>query len=113
MMMGRIPNYESGLYRQFEELNKKLDCLLKKNKELNNTIKELNKQLENANATIEKLQNEIDRLKNKNTKNSTNSSKPSSTNFTTPKKRLVLIEASEKVVKIKLIYKFITSRYQF
>lgn len=85
--MGRISNYESGMYKQFEELNKKFDSLLKENKELNNTIKELNKKLDDANKLNEKLQNEIDRLKNKNNKNSTNSSKPSSTNFTTPKKK--------------------------
>lgn len=43
--------------------------------------------MDEANKLNEKLQNEIDRLKNKNNKNSTNSSKPSSTNFTTPKKK--------------------------
>ena len=85
--MGRRTNYELDFYKQFEELNKKLDCLLKENKELNNTIKDLNKKLDEANKLIEKQQNEIDRLKNKNNKNSTNSSKPSSTNFTTPKKK--------------------------
>lgn len=85
--MGRRTNYELDFYKQFEELNNKLDCLLKENKELNNTIKELNKKLEDANKLNEKLQNEIDRLKNKNNKNSTNSSKPSSTNFTSPKKK--------------------------
>lgn len=107
--MGRISNYESDFYKQFEELNKKLDCLLEENKNLklehkkesskvtktfkneisslNNTIKELNKKLDAANKLNEKLQNEIDRLKNRNNKNSTNSSKPSSSNYTTPKKR--------------------------
>ncbi|MBQ9318253.1 MAG: hypothetical protein IJR82_01290 [Bacilli bacterium] len=32
--MGRISNYESAIYKQFEELNKKLDSLLKENKEM-------------------------------------------------------------------------------
>ena len=85
--MGRRTNYELDFYNQFEELNKKMDCLLKENKELNNTNKELYKKLDEANKLNEKLKNEIDRLKNKNNKNSTNSSKPSSTNFTTPKKK--------------------------
>ena len=85
--MGRRTNYELDFYKQFEELNKKMDCLLKENKELNNTNKELYKKLDEANKLNEKLKNEIDRLKNKNNKNSTNSSKPSSTNFTTPKKK--------------------------
>lgn len=107
--MGRITNYESSLYKQFEELNNKMDCLLKENKnlksehkkeikkitktfkteisELNNTVKDLNKKLDEANKLNQNLQNEIDRLKNKNNKNSTNSSKPSSTNITTPKKK--------------------------
>ena len=107
--MGRITNYESGLYKQFEELNHKMDYLLEENKnlklehkkemkkitktfkseisELNNIIKDLNKKIDEANKLNNKLQNEIDRLKNKNNKNSTNSSKPSSTNYTTLKKK--------------------------
>lgn len=107
--MGRQRDYQLGLYIQFEELNKKLDLLLKENKELKSnskkeiikatkvfkeeiselkeTIKILTKKLEEANKLNQKLQEEIDRLKNKNNKNSTNSSKPSSTNITTPKNK--------------------------
>ena len=71
--MWRRTNYELDFYKQFEEIN--------------NTIKNLNKKLDEANKLNEKLQNEIDRLKNKNNKNTTNSSKPSSTSLTTPKKK--------------------------
>lgn len=92
--MGRPRDYQAGLFDEFEKLNKKLDKLIKENKEqsltiynLNLTIKELNKTIQEKDKKIESLLNEIDRLKNKNNKNSTNSSKPSSTNMTTPKKK--------------------------
>ena len=85
--MSRTRNYESGLYNEFEKLNKKLD-------KANNTIshmaltistqadeiKNLTKELEKSNAKNEELLLEIERLKNNNNKDSTNSSKPSSTN---------------------------------
>ena len=78
-------------YRQFEELNNKLDILFKENKELKKEFKEKQDELKaiilEKDKTIQKLLNEIDRLKNQNNKNSNNSSKPSSTNIVTPKKK--------------------------
>lgn len=101
--------YTTDFFKQFEELNCKLDSLLDDNKNLklehkkeiqqitkefkteisslNTTIKKLIKSNNEKDQQIEKLLNEIDRLKNQNNKNSTNSSKPSSTNITTPKKK--------------------------
>ncbi|MGN1357821.1 MAG: transposase [Bacilli bacterium] len=85
--------FTTDFYNQFEKLNNKLDKLVNENKKqsitiynLNLEIEKLNKQLEDANKLNEKLQNEIDRLKNQNNKNSTNSSKPSSTDIVKPKK---------------------------
>ena len=99
----------NDFYRQFEELNHKLDSLLQENKslhkefkkekeeltnsfkleqkELKSTINLLTMQLEEANKLNKKLQDEIDRLKNQINKNSNNSSKPSSTDIVTPKKK--------------------------
>ena len=88
----------NDFYRQFEELNNRLDSLLKENKllrkefksekqELKETINSLTKQLEEANKLNKKLQDEIDKLKNQINKNSNNSSKPSSTDMFTPKKK--------------------------
>lgn len=92
--MGRIRNYETGLYNEFEKLNEKLDKLIKENKNQSLTIYNLNLQIENltkelqiANELNEKLTEENERLKNQNNKNSNNSSKPSSTNIVTPKKK--------------------------
>lgn len=79
--------YINDFYKQFEELNKKLD-------KANNTIssmsftislqtdeiKELTKKLDEAYKQNQELLLEIERLKNNNNKNSSNSSKPSSTN---------------------------------
>lgn len=75
------------IYKQLEQVMDKLDESLAINKELNETIKDLNKTISELREENKKLLDEIDRLKNINNKNSTNSSKPSSTNFTTPKKR--------------------------
>ena len=79
--------YVNDFYKQFEELNKKLD---KANStifnmsliisELNENNKKLTKELENANKKNQELLLEIERLKNNNNKDSSNSSKPSSTN---------------------------------
>lgn len=70
-------------YRQFEELNNKLDSLLKENKNLRRELKqekeELKATIKEKDEMIEKLLNEIDRLKNQINKNSSNSSKPPST----------------------------------
>lgn len=86
--------YINDFYRQFEELNQKMDKLLKENKEqsltiyyLNSTIDELKKVIEEKDKKIELLLNENDKLKNNKNKNSTNSSKPSSANISTPKKK--------------------------
>lgn len=79
--------YINDFYKQFEELNKKLD---KANNtifnmslmisELNDNNKELLTSLEEEKKKNQELLLEIERLKNNNNKNSSNSSKPSSTN---------------------------------
>ena len=79
--------YINDFYKQFEELNKKLD---KANStiftmsltitELNENNKKLTKSLEEANKKNQELLLEIERLKNNKNKDSSNSSKPSSTN---------------------------------
>lgn len=79
--------YINDFYKQFEELNKKLD---KANNTISNMsltislqtdeIMNLRKELEKANEKKEELVLEIERLKNNNKKDSSNSSKPSSTN---------------------------------
>ncbi len=91
--MGRISNYESGLYNELEKLNEKMDKLLQENKhqslkiyDLNLTIKEYEKQHQKDQETIKKLLEENEKLKNQNNKNSSNSSKPSSTDIFKPKK---------------------------
>lgn len=70
-------------YRQFEELNNKLDSLLKENKDLRREFKQekedLKATIKEKDKLIEKLLNEIDRLKNQINKDSSNSSKPPST----------------------------------
>lgn len=80
-------NYINDFYRQFEELNKKLDkanntisTLSINNKLLLDEVNDLKKQLAKSNQKNEELLLEIERLKNNNNKNSSNSSKPSSTN---------------------------------
>ena len=103
--MGRHSNYQSGkFFDEIEKLNKKLDKLITTNSELNLTIynlrleiKFLTKQLDEANETIKKLQKDNDRLKNQINKNSSNSSKPSSSNFTTPKKKTSANEYNYRV----------------
>ena len=79
--------YINDFYKQFEELNKKLDqanetisTLLLNNSILSTEIKELNIKLDEANKKNQELLLEIERLKNNNNKDSSNSSKPSSTN---------------------------------
>lgn len=85
--MAGIRNYETGLYKELEKLNEKLDKAHSINlnmsltiNELNSTIKNLQKESKKDKETIQKLLLEIERLKNNNNKNSNNSSKPSSTN---------------------------------
>lgn len=79
--------YINDFYRQFEELNKKLDKanntifnMSLTNNELNKTIIQLTQALEDTNKKNQELLLEIERLKNNNKKDSSNSSKPSSTN---------------------------------
>lgn len=79
--------YMNDFYKQFEEVNKKLD---KANNtifnmsltisELNETNKNLLNELEKSNKKVQELLLEIERLKNNNNKDSSNSGKPSSTN---------------------------------
>lgn len=79
--------YINDFYRQFEELNVKLE---KANNtifnmsltiaNLNENVKELTQKLDEANRKNQELLLEIERLKNNNNKDSSNSSKPSSTN---------------------------------
>lgn len=83
MSSGRINDF----YSQYEELTIKFEQqekLLRETnefvKELNKTIKSLNETIEKQNKIIEEQAKEILRLKSKNNKDSSNSSKPSSTN---------------------------------
>lgn len=78
--MAGIRNYETGLYKQLEELMSKLDEALKDNKTLKKDIKELLNKEKDYQNTIQKLLKEIERLKAIINKDSSNSSKPSSTN---------------------------------
>lgn len=80
-------NYTNLLYRDYEKVCKKLDDVLtilkeeqKEKKDLNNTIKKLNETIENLKKENEDLKNEILKMKSKNNRDSSNSSKPSSTN---------------------------------
>ncbi len=79
--------YMNDFYNQFEEVNKKLDkanntifSMSLTISELNESNKNLIKELEKSNKKIQELLLEIERLKNNNNKDSSNSSKPSSTN---------------------------------
>ena len=79
--------YVNDFYKQFEELNKKLDkannTILNMSltiAELNENNKNLTKSLDEANKKNQELLLETERLKNNNKKDSSNSSKPSSTN---------------------------------
>ena len=79
--------YSKSLYSQYEEVFNELDEHKKLLKETNELVKSLNKTIESLNETIEQLKKtneeqakEILRLKSKNDKDSSNSSKPSSTN---------------------------------
>lgn len=79
--------YTTDLYKQLESLDKKLDkansTILTMSltiSELKDDNKKLLNQLEESNKTIQELLLEIERLKNNNNKDSSNSSKPSSTN---------------------------------
>ena len=80
-------NYSKSLYIQYVELLEKFEeqgNLLKENnklmKNLNNTIDTLNELVKKQVMQIDQQAQEILRLKSKNNKDSSNSSKPSSTN---------------------------------
>ena len=80
-------NYTNLLYKQYEEIiikfEQQRELLKETNKlvaNLNATIKSLQQTIENQNQIIEEKDQEILRLKSKNDKDSSNSSKPSSTN---------------------------------
>ena len=109
-------NYEKGLYNDYEKAINKLDAVLlelnsirKEHKKemaelkreltkqfikekneikdnLNNKIDTLTKELKKSNELVKKLEEENERLRNQINKDSTNSSKPSSTNIVTPKR---------------------------
>lgn len=79
--------YMNDFYKQFEKLNEKLDKANSTISKLSFTIsiqadeiKELNRKLEESNRKNQELLLEIERLKNNNNKDSSNCSKPSSTN---------------------------------
>lgn len=72
---------------ELKKLNTKINELLIENKNQTETIKILEKMIDERDAVIDKLKNDNDRFKNQATKNSTNSSKPSSSNNQTPKKK--------------------------
>lgn len=85
--------YMNDFYKQFEELNKKLDKLLSENKIQALTIVNLQTELKLEQAKnaellnrIDKLLEERDKYKNHSDKNSSNSGKPSSTDMFKPKK---------------------------
>ena len=92
--MGRKSNYESGLYDEFEKLNKKLDkansTIFTMSLTINSLhleIKKYQEELKRTNELNQKLIEENEKLKNQNNKNSNNSSKPSSTDNQKPKKK--------------------------
>ena len=96
--------------REMEELKKELKDEFKKEKselkkeklELNNIISELKVTLNQKDETITKLLNEIDRLKNIINKDSSNSSKPPSTDSNKPKKSGANLYNSRKKTEKKI-----------
>ena len=56
--MGRQTNYQDNLFHEFEKLNKKLDELIKENKNLSLTIYNLNLEIEKLNKTIQEKEKE-------------------------------------------------------
>lgn len=46
-------NYQNGLFKEFEKLNKKIDLLFKENREQFLTIYNLNLEIEKLNKTIQ------------------------------------------------------------
>ena len=100
--------YVNDFYKQFEQLNKKLDKLLSENKLQALTIANLNAELKtekekNAELVdkIEKLLEERDKYKNHSDKNSSNSGKPSSTDISKPKNQGLIYIIQENQLKLK------------
>ncbi len=86
-------NPEKSLYRQLEEMMKKIDDLLAEIKHLKIELQferdenqKSQEKIADLTEKLEKALNELDKERSKNNKNSNNSSKPSSTNIVTPKK---------------------------
>jgi len=77
--------YEKGLYNQLEKALNKIDELLKKSEEQSDLIKELMTTQKEKDEINAKLLLEIERLKNQINKNSSNSSKPGSSDTKPPK----------------------------
>lgn len=101
--------YMNDFYKQFEELNKKLDKLLSENKIQALTIANLQAELkleQEKNAQllnkIDKLLEERDKYKNHSDKNSSNSGKPSSTDMFKPKKTGANLYNSRKKTNRKI-----------
>lgn len=101
--------YMNDFYKQFEELNKKLDKLLSENKIQALTIANLQAELkleQEKNAEllnkIDKLLEERDKYKNHSDKNSSNSGKPSSTDIVKPKRTGANLYNSRKKTNRKI-----------
>ena len=73
-------NYSKGLYNDYEKLLAKYELEKKARQEDQKQIKSLIETVETLTKSLEELKAEILRLKTKNKKDSSNSSKPSSTN---------------------------------
>ena len=84
-------HYDNYAYKDYEKVCNKLDAFLDelkserkehKNdvKKMENTIDKLTKALEQSQKRVEVLTNELLKIKSKNNRDSSNSSKPSSTN---------------------------------
>lgn len=102
-------NYSKFLYNDYEKLlkqNEEQTILLKENnqliKSLNNTIKSMQEIIDKLQKIVEEKDKEILRLKSKNNKDSSNSSKPSSTDGY----KKVIINRREKSNKSKGGQKF-------
>ena len=92
--MGKRSNYNLNMYHQLEKMSEQIEKLLSEIRGLRLELyqeKELRKKEEEKNLEqaelIKKLIEENERLKNHKNKDSNNSSKPSSTNIVTPKKK--------------------------
>lgn len=101
--------YVNDFYKQFEQLNRKLDKLLAENKiqaltisNLNSEIEKLNNIIKSKDEIIEKLLEERDKYKNHSNKNSSNSGRPSSTDISKSKKSGANLYNSRKKTNVKV-----------